>query len=147
VKYLLDTCVVSELTKPHPSKNLVEWLAGVPSERLFLCSLTIGEIRKGVAKLPNSKKKARISEWVNSLFDDYRERILPVDTVAAESWGEVQGTAERQGVVISTIDGLLAAVARTNNLVLVTRNERDYVHRNVPVVNPWKASGSQGVNR
>ncbi len=138
MKYLLDTCVISEFSKPYPEKRLVDWISGIPPEHLFLCSITIGEIRKGCAKLPRSKKKAQITEWVNNLIEHYQDRILSVDLLAAEIWGENQGLSEMQGFSISTIDGLIAAVARAHHLVLVTRNEPDFRHCNVHVLNPWK---------
>ncbi len=143
MKCLLDTCVISEFSKPYPEKKLLEWIGGIPSERLYLSAITIGEIRKGLTKLPNSRKKVRIAEWLNSLIEDYGERILPIDLVVAESWGEVQGLSEKQGIVISTIDGLIASVARTNNLVLVTRNEKDFENCKIPIFNPWKLKNSE----
>lgn len=138
MKYLLDTCVLSEFSKPYPEKRVTEWIFSVPTERLFVCSITIGEIRKGHAKLPNSKKKAKIAEWINCLLEDYQERILPIDLVAAESWGEIQGLSEIRDKAISTIDGLIASVARVNNLVLVTRNESDFEECQIPIFNPWE---------
>ena len=138
MRYLLDTCVISEFAKPYPEKRLTEWISGIPPERLFLSSITIGEVRKGHAKLPNSKKKAKIAEWINSLIENYKDRILSVDLVAAENWGETQGMSEIQGSPISTIDGFIAAVAKTHNLVLVTRNESDFANCNVHIFNPWK---------
>jgi len=138
LKYLLDTCVISEIVKPCPNKLLLEWLMDTPSDRLYLSVLTIGEIRKGIAKLPSSKKKANLSEWLNTLIEDYKDRILPVDLTVSENWGEMQGYAEKNGLSFPTIDGLLASIARTHNLVLVTRNESDFQGCNIPLFNPWK---------
>ncbi|HNX77648.1 MAG TPA: type II toxin-antitoxin system VapC family toxin [Candidatus Rifleibacterium sp.] len=138
MKYLLDTCVISEIVKPCPNKLLLEWLMDTPSDRLYLSVLTIGEIRKGIAKLPSSKKKANLSEWLNTLIEDYKDRILPVDLTVSENWGEMQGYAEKNGLSFPTIDGLLASIARTHNLVLVTRNESDFQGCNIPLFNPWK---------
>ncbi len=138
MKYLLDTCVFSEIVKPCPNKLLLEWLMDTPSDRLYLSVLTIGEIRKGIAKLPSSKKKANLSEWLNTLIEDYKDRILPVDLTVSENWGEMQGSAEKNGFSFPTIDGLIASIARTHNLVLVTRNESDFQGCNIPLFNPWK---------
>ena len=138
MKYLIDTCVISEVVKPYPNKLLLNWIKDTPSERLFISVLTIGEIRKGISKLPNSKKKAKLSEWLNTLIEDYQDRILPIDLTVSENWGEMQGLAERKGLPISSIDGLIAAIARTHNLVMVTRNEIDFQACNVPLFNPWK---------
>ena len=136
MKYLVDTCVISEIVKPCPNKLLLEWLRDTPSDRLYLSVLTIGEIRKGIAKLPSSKKKANLSEWLNTLIEDYKDRILSVDLIVSENWGEMQGSAEKKGLSLPTIDGLIASIARTHNLVLVTRNESDFQVCNIPLFNP-----------
>jgi len=138
LKYLVDTCVVSEIVKPCPSKLLIEWLQETPSDRLYLSVLTIGEIRKGVSKLPSSRKKARLTEWLNTLIEDYKDRILSVDLTVSENWGEMQATAEKEGLTLAAIDGLIASIARTHNLILVTRNESDFQGCDIPLFNPWK---------
>lgn len=143
MKYLIDTCVISEVVKLYPNRQLLDWLTNTPSERLFMSVLTIGEIRKGIAKLPSSKKKARLSEWLNTLIEDYEDRILPIDLPVSETWGELQGAAEKNGLRVSTIDGLIASVARAHNLVLVTRNESDFKACNIPLFNPWAEEPAQ----
>jgi len=138
MKYLLDTCVISELVKPTPNRKVVGWLSELPSEALFLCAVTIGEMRKGLTKLPESNKKERLTVWLNTLLAEYKERILPIDLMVCENWGVLQGNAEKAGTPMSSIDGLLAATAYTHNLTLATRNERDFVPGNIPIINPWK---------
>ncbi len=137
MKYLLDTCVISELVKPAPNDTVVGWLAGQHSDGLFLSVLTIGEIRKGLTKLVDSKRKARLAEWLNALHQEYEDRILPVDLMVCESWGILQGNAEKNGVPMASIDGLIAATAYTHHLTLITRNETDFAPSNVPLINPW----------
>jgi predicted nucleic acid-binding protein len=138
VKYLLDTCVISELVKPAPNRKVVDWLNEVSSKALFLSVITIGEIKKGLTKPPNSKKKERLTVWLNTLLNEYQERILPVDLMVAENWGVLQGNAEMAGTPMSSIDSLLAATTYTHNLTLVTRNESDFVPGITPIINPWK---------
>jgi predicted nucleic acid-binding protein len=138
VKYLLDTCVISELVKPTPSRKVVDWLNEMPSEALFLCAITIGEVRKGLTKLPESGKKERLTLWLNTLFIEYKERILSIDLMVCENWGVLQGNAEKAGAPMSTIDSLIAATTYTHNLTLATRNENDFTPSNIPIVNPWK---------
>jgi predicted nucleic acid-binding protein len=138
VKYLLDTCVISELVKPAPNRKVVDWLNEVPSKALFLSVMTIGEIEKGLTKLPDSKKKERLTLWLNTLLNEYQERILPVDLMVAENWGILQGNAEMAGTPMSSIDSLFAATTYTHNLTLVTRNESDFVPGITPIINPWK---------
>jgi predicted nucleic acid-binding protein len=138
VKYLLDTCVISELVKPAPNRKVVDWINEVSSKALFLSVITIGEIEKGLTKLPDSKKKERLTVWLNTLLNEYQERILPVDLMVAENWGVLQENAKMAGTPMSSIDSLLAATTYTHNLTLVTRNESDFVPGITPIINPWK---------
>lgn len=138
MKYLLDTCVISELVKLAPDEKVVGWLNQRPSEALFLCAITIGEVMKGLTKLPDSNKKERLTLWLNTLLDEYRDRILPVDLMVCENWGILQGFAEKAGAPMASIDGLLAATAYTHNMTLATRNERAFAPSHIPIINPWK---------
>jgi len=138
MKYLLDTCVISELVKPTPNRKVVDWLNELPSEVLFLCAITIGEVRKGLTKLPDSGKKEQLTLWLNTLLEEYKERILSIDLMVCENWGVLQGNAEKAGTPMSSIDGLLAATTYTHNLTLVTRNESDFYPSNIPIINPWE---------
>jgi len=138
MNYLLDTCVISELVKPAPNRKVIDWLNELPSGVLFLCAITIGEIRKGLTKLPDSGKKERLTLWLNTLLIEYKERILSIDLTVCENWGVLQGNAEKAGTPMSSIDGLLAATTYTHNLTLATRNEGDFTPANIPIINPWK---------
>ena len=138
MKYLLDTCVISELVKPASNRKVVDWLNKLPSEALFLCVITIGEVRKGLTKLPDSNNKERLTVWLNTLLEEYKERILPIDLMVCENWGVLQGNAEKAGTPMSSIDGLIAATTYTHNLTLSTRNEEDFIPSNIPIINPWK---------
>jgi toxin FitB len=137
LNYLLDTCVVSEMVKPSPEEKVIGWLKNTPDERLFLSVITIGEIRRGVSRLPVSKKKSLLTNWLNTLLKDYQNRIFSIDLMVAENWGTLQGMAEKKGSLMSSLDSLIAAVAYTNNLVLVTRNESDFAASGLEIVNPW----------
>ncbi|MDA3939342.1 MAG: type II toxin-antitoxin system VapC family toxin [Spirochaetia bacterium] len=137
MKYLLDTCVISELVKPSPNANVIEWINNTPDERLYLSVITIGEVRKGLTKLPDSKRKDLLANWLNSLLEDYDNRIYPINLTVAENWGIIQGKAEKKGTPMASIDSLIAATAYTYNLVLVTRNIRDFEASRLPIRNPW----------
>ena len=138
MNYLLDTCVISELVKNSPDKNVLDWLMNTPAERLYLSVITIGEIRKGLLKLPDSKRKDLLTNWLDSLLEDYKNRILTIDLTVAENWGSIQGKAEKEGNSMPSIDGLIAAIAYTHNLAIVTRNVNDFKPSGVPIKNPWK---------
>lgn len=115
----------------------MDWLMNTPDERLFLSVITIGEIRKGLTKLPNSKRKAELTNWLNTLLENYKNRIYLIDLAVAENWGVIQGNAEKEGKPMSSIDSLIASIAYTYNLILVTRNENDFKASNLPIQNPW----------
>ena len=138
MKYLLDTCVISELVRSAPDPKVIEWLNEVPSGLLFMSVLTIGEIHKGLKKLPESSRKRQLTTWLNTLVEEYADRMLPVDLKVAENWGHLQGNAENAGTPMPTIDGLIAATSYTYNLTLVTRNETDFAPSPIPIFNPWK---------
>jgi predicted nucleic acid-binding protein len=137
MKYLVDTCVISELTKPQPNSHVLTWLQATPSEDLFLSLIDIGEIKKGIYKLPASSKKQALLLWQSSLLSDYQHRILPVDLAVMESWSAIVASAEKIGQPVASIDGLIAATAYTHHLTLVTRNERDFSACNITIINPW----------
>ena len=140
MNYVLDTCVVSELIKPVPAASVVEWLASIPAEQLFLSTLTVGEIKRGIMKLPESKKKVRLIAWFETLLSDYQDRIIPIDLAVAEAWGTLQAQAEAAGQRMAIIDGYIAATASAHQMLIVTRNEADFTFCRQDVVNPWTLS-------
>jgi toxin FitB len=137
MKYLLDTCVISELIKPQPNNHVLTWLEATQSEDLFLSVINIGEIKKGIYKLPASNKKQALLLWLTSLLSDYQSRILPVDLDIIENWSAMVAHAEKIGQSVASMDGLIAATAYTHHLTLITRNERDFTACNITLINPW----------
>lgn len=139
MNYLLDTCVISELVKPVPDPRVISWMNRVSSDSLYICVITVGELRKGIVKLPESRKKTELIVWLTTLLEDYQDRVYPIDLPVAENWGIILANAEKSGTPMSSLDSLIAAVAYTNNLTLVTRNERDFEPSGIPIANPWDA--------
>lgn len=138
MKYLLDTCIISELIKEEPDTKVVNWISGIPETSLFLSVLTLGEIHKGIEKLPESKRKDRLHKWVNSdLRERFKNRILDLDLNAATKWGQIQGQAEIIGRPMPLMDGLITAIAISNDLIVVTRNVKDMEQSGATIVNPW----------
>ena len=137
MKYLLDTCAISEFTKPKADTGVIEWFNNVNSDDLYLSVINIGEIKKGINKLPASKKKQDLLFWLETLFEDYHNRILTVDLAVMENWSLIVANAEKKGQSVASMDSIIAAVAYTHHLTLVTRNERDFYACNIPMINPW----------
>lgn len=137
MKYLLDTCVLSELTKPKPHNSVLLWFEAVQAEDLFLSVITIGELKKGIYKLPVSNKKQALLLWLTGLLGDYQHRLLPVGLAVMEIWGAMIAHAEKNGQPVASMDSLIAATAYTHHLTLVTRNERDFSACNITLLNPW----------
>jgi predicted nucleic acid-binding protein len=138
MKYLLDTCILSELIKKNPSNNLIKWLSTQDENRLFVSVLTIGEIHKGIEKLPGSTKKKKLHHWVNhDLKERFYNRILELDLQAATTWGQIQAYSEIQGKSMPIIDGLIAATGIRYDLTVVTRNMKDMEISGVTLLNPW----------
>jgi predicted nucleic acid-binding protein len=139
MKYLLDTCVISELVRKDPDLHVVEWIDSCPEEDLFLSTLTIGELCKGIAKLPLSAKKEQLLRWVEfDLIDRFADRIVDIDLDTAKIWGKIQADAEQKGKAMPAIDSLIAATGLARDLVIVTRNSKDMEHSGVSLFNPWK---------
>jgi predicted nucleic acid-binding protein len=137
LKYLLDTCFVSELTKPEPNRGVTEWLETANAEDLYLSVISIGEIKKGIHKLPVSKKKQRLLLWLETLMADYQERILGLDLAVMENWSVMIAAAEKSGQPVASMDSLIAATAYTHHSTLLTRNESDFVACDIALINPW----------
>jgi len=138
MNYLLDTCVVSELIKDEPDVKVVNWISEIPETSLFLSVLTLAELHKGIEKLPESKRKDKLHKWVNSdLRERFKNRILDFDLKSATKWGEIQGQAEIVGRPMPLIDGLIAATAISNDLIVVTRNVKDMEQSGVTLFDPW----------
>ncbi len=137
MNYLLDTCLISELRKPKPKQSVMNWFDGVDEHDLYVSALTIGELRYGIALLPDNTKKKDLETWLRSVEDSFAELIIPVDTEIAKKWGALRASAQTRGYTISVVDGLLAATCSTYRLALVTRNEKDFTATGVEILNPW----------
>ena len=140
MKYLLDTCVLSECTRRMPDPRLLDWLAAAAKEGDFYVSVvTIGEIAEGIAALPDGDaRKSRLSAWFETeILDLYRDRIVAFDREAALVWGRIKGAGRRAGLVRPDLDAQIAATALVHGMTVVTRNVDDMAHTGVPVINPF----------
>ena len=136
--FLLDTNCISEIVGLKPEPRVMDWMEAVDEALLYLSVLTLGEIRKGLAGLPQSKRRTRLETWLEvELRARFSGRILPIDEAVADRWGLLAAEAKRKGRALSIIDGLLAATALRHNLTIVSHNVSDFTNTQVPVLNPW----------
>ena len=135
--YLLDTCVISETRAKKPDAAVIEWLSRQPPETLYLSVLSIGEIKNGICMLGDTKKARALSEWLNELQATFSPRILSVNATVAECWGEILAANAKSGNTRPAIDALIAATAKVDNLILVTRNVHDMDGMGVKLLNPF----------
>lgn len=138
--FLVDTNCISELVRAKPHPRVIEWFEAADEGLLYLSVLTLGEIRKGIAALPQTKRRTGLETWLEvDLHARFAGRLLPIDEPVANRWGLLAAHAKRKGKPCAVIDGLLAATAQHHNLTIVTRNVGDFAEVQVPVLNPWES--------
>ena len=136
--FLLDKNCISEVVRQNPEPRVLRWLEATDERLLYLSVLTIGEIRNGVASLPQSKRRTRLESWLElELQARFLGKVLPIEAAIAERWGILTAAARKNGIRLGAIHGLLAATALHFNLTLVSRNVRDFVGTPVVLLDPW----------
>lgn len=141
MNFLLDTCVISELVSRQPHPGVVEWLHNLDSSRAFLSVLMIGEIQKGIEKLPDSKRKEILRAWLrDELLVRFRGRLVALDVEILMTWGTLAGRLGIQGKPMPPMDSLFAATALHHDFTFVTRNEEDFFRSGVKLFNPWRSA-------
>lgn len=140
MRVLLDTCTLAEVRKPDGHEAVKAAVQELADEDLFLSVLSVGEIVKGIALLPSSKKKKSLSSWLAVLEHQFADRILGLDVETGRIWGELTARAQKKGVVIPATDGLLAATALRHGLHVMTRNTKHFESSGALVIDPWQAA-------
>jgi toxin FitB len=136
---LLDTNCISEIVRSKPEPRVLDWMEAADESLLYLSVLTLGEIRKGVAGLPQSKRRTHLENWLElDLQARFSGRILSIGIAVADRWGLLAAEAKRKGRALSAVDGLLAATALHYNLTIVSRNVNDFADTQVLTLNPWE---------
>lgn len=138
---VLDTCVVSESMRPTPSPEVVAWIRTLPESRVFLPSLVVGEIRKGIALLSPGAKRSTLELWFQQLCERFRNRILALDEATATTWGALAARLEAMGRPAPLMDSLIAAYALRHTALLATRSVANFAGTGVEVVSPWEHRG------
>ena len=136
---ILDTNVVSELLRPAPSPAVEAWLAAQDGATVFFTAIGEAELRIGVAILPAGRRRTSLAEAIDAVLEeDFRHRILPFDTAAAQAYAAIAATRHAAGRPISQFDCQIAAIARIRQAFLATRNTVDYEDCGIEVIDPWQ---------
>ena len=138
MNYLLDTCLLSEFLKKISNKGVLQWFDAQDDNTLYVSVLAIGEVQKGIAKLVESKRKTELKYWLEKVVERFDRRILPFTISTANIWGEMKAELEAKGTMLPVIDSLMAATALEHDLIIVTRNEDDFIASGVRVLNLWE---------
>jgi len=139
-RYLLDTNIISNITKPVPSESLMVWMAEQIDENLFIASLTIAEIRRGILEKPTGRKRDQLETWFSGPEGPsalFAGRVLSFDERAGLIWARLMAEGTAKGKPRSALDTIVAAVAEANNCIVVTANEKDFSE--IEIVNPLRA--------
>lgn len=140
--YLLDTNIISNITKSSPSDSLLAWMDKQIDEDLFIASLTVAEIRRGVLEKPAGKRRDQLEAWFGGPEGPqalFAGRVLPFDEDAGLIWARLMAEGTARGRPRSALDTMIAAVAEANGCVVVTDNQRDFA--GIETVNPLSRTG------
>jgi predicted nucleic acid-binding protein len=140
-RFLLDTNIISNIVKPQPSESLLAWMSAQRDEDLFIASLTVAEIRRGILEKPRGKKREALDEWFSGREGPqalFAGRILSFDDKAGLIWARLMAEGKAAGKPRSGLDMIIAAIAGANECVMVTENEKDFA--GLPIVNPIRGA-------
>lgn len=140
-RYLLDTTIISNVVKPQPSESLLAWWAEQRDEDLFIASLTVAEIRRGILEKPRGKKRDALDAWFTGAEGPqalFAGRVLPFDDRAGLIWARLMADGKAAGRPRSGLDMIVAAVAGSNDCVVVTDNEKDFA--GIKFINPLRGT-------
>ena len=135
--YLLDTCAISALRGTIPP-HIRTWFSDKKRDQFFVSVVTLAEIEDGIERLPDSKKKKDLREWLNGpLYNQFAGRFIPIDEAIAIAWGQLNARLTKNGYNVYAQDIYLAATAEVHKLEIVTLNVKDFKHTGVTIINPW----------
>ena len=136
---LLDTNVVSEIWRDSPNPCVMAWLDSQPEQQLFICTPVLAELRYGVERLRDGRRKDRLTGAFEKLCAGYRGRILSFDLESAICFGRLRADRDRLGRRVELIDAMIAAIALANRMILVTRNVQDFSEIGLELIDPFSA--------
>lgn len=136
---LIDTNIISEMMRPTPNKNVLLWLNQIDNTKLYISSITIAEISYGIVALAKGKRRSSIEDAFNKMLQDaFNYRILSFDEIAASWYGKIMTYRKISGKPMGILNGQIAAIARTHNAAIATRNVKDFNDCGIDVINPFE---------
>lgn len=139
MNYILDTNVISELVAPQPDANVTRWIGSIDPQTVYLSVITVGELKKGIEKLSDSRRKTILEDWlVNDLLVRFQDQLLPIDSPTMLAWGSLVARMEAIGKPMPAIDSLIAATTLHKGYTLSTRNVGEFEHAGISLLNPWE---------
>lgn len=135
MSFLIDTCVLSEPTRPKPDQAVIRWLTETPDDAQFISVLTIAEVKYGILSAAPGQKRRRLNEWFVELRPSLGRRVLGFDEACAIKWAELRALNR----VAAAFDAQIAATALVHGLTVVTRNVKDFAFDGLSVFNPWQS--------
>jgi predicted nucleic acid-binding protein len=139
MRYMLDTNIISDIAKPTPSESLLAWMSEQNDQDLFIASLTVAEIWRGVLEKPAGKRRDQLAAWFSGPEGPqalFAGRVLPFDENASLIWARLMAEGKTQGRPRSALDMIIAAVAQAHGCIVVTDNEKDFA--GIDIVNPLR---------
>lgn len=138
MRYLLDTCFLSELRRPEPDRGVMEYFENRTAEVLFVSVITLAEIQRGIELLDEGRKKRSLFQWLEQLEGVYSANVVGIGAETARVWGRISAKCQKQGRPLNVSDGWIAAIALQHGFHLVTRNTDDFEATGVRLENPWR---------
>jgi len=138
MRYILDTNIISELVKKKPNRQIAAWIDDLDADSVYLSAVSIGEVCKGIERMPLSSRKEQLTNWLHDyLLIRFSDNTFSVDTDVMLTWGKMIARMQASGVSMSVIDSIIAATALHYHCTLVTRNVNHFLSAGVAVLNPW----------
>jgi len=135
---VLDTNVVSELMRPEPAPAVLAWIQRSSGYGLYTTAVTIAEIRYGIARLPEGRRRQSLHQAADEIFAAFPRQVLLFDLASASAYADIVASREKQGNPISGFDAQIAAICRSQAASLATRNTRDFVNTGISLLDPWQ---------
>ncbi len=135
---ILDTNVISELMRNRPDPRVLRWLDAQPLDSLFTTAIAEAEIRTGIAMLAAGRRRTALAAAADQLFQRFDDRIFPFDSPATSDYADIVARRRAAGRPVAQADNQIAAIARSRNAAVVTRNTGDFDDVDIDVIDPWR---------